>query len=93
MQSRDSLKMGFGVIWHPKAVKFLEKLPREIAVRIREKIDIAKDDPKRYVEKLVEMEDYKIRVGDYRIFVEITHNPHTLAILAIRHRREAYKKK
>ena len=85
--------MAFEGIWHPKAVKVLEKLPINIAIRIREKVDVVKKDPKRYSEKLMGMEDYKIRIGNYRIFVEITHNPDTLAILAIRHRREAYKKK
>lgn len=85
--------MVFAVIWHPKVVKALEKLPKEIAIRVREKIDVAKENPKRYAEKLVELDDFKIRVGDYRVFVEITNNPNTFAILAVRHRKEAYKKK
>ena len=85
--------MNFEVIWHPKAVKALDKLPRELAVRIREKIDEVKEDPRRHAEKLVESDDYKIRVGDYRLFVGITYNPDTLAIFSIRHRKEAYKKK
>ena len=85
--------MVFEVIWHPKAVRFLDKLPREIAIRIREKIDDVKEDTTRYTEQLVGSSDYKIRVGDYRIFVEITYNPDTIAILAIRHRRDAYKKR
>lgn len=85
--------MVYEVIWHPKAVKALEKLPKDIAIRIREKIDVARENPKRYAEKLVELDDFKIRVGDYRVFVEITPNPDTIAILAVRHRKEAYKKK
>jgi len=85
--------MVFEVIWHPKVVKALEKLPNEISIRVREKIDVAEENPKRYAEKLVGVDDFKIRVGDYRVFVEITHNPDTLAILAVRHRKEAYKKK
>jgi len=91
MLLRDSPKMTFEVLWSPKAVKFLEKLPRDIAVRIREKIDDVREEPNRYVEKLVGKNDYRIRVGDYRIFVEITYNPDTISILAIRHRRDAYQ--
>ena len=48
--------MTFEAIWHPKAVKALEKLPINIAIRIREKVDTVKEDPKRYSEKLVGME-------------------------------------
>lgn len=84
--------MAFEVIIHPKAAKALEKLPRDIADRIIEKIEIVKHDPRAYTEKLVGSDDYKIRVGDYRIFVEISCNPDILAVLAIRHRKEAYKK-
>lgn len=68
-------------------------MPRGIAARISQKVDSAKDDPKRYAEKLVGLDDYKMRSGDYRLFVEITPEPDTLAILSIRHRREEYKKK
>ena len=85
--------MSFEVIWHPKAVKVLDKLPRKLSIRIREKIDEVRKDPKRHTEKLVESDDYKIRVGDCRLFVEITYNPDTLAIFSIRHRKEAYKRK
>ena len=85
--------MTFEVIIHPKAAKALEKLPRDIANRIMEKLDETKHEPKRYAEKLVESDDYKIRVGDYRIFVGISYNSNTLEVYSIKHRREAYKKK
>jgi len=84
--------MAFEVNWHPKAVKFLEKLPKDVAIRIREKIDETKENPRRYIEKLVGSKDYRIRSGDYRVFVEVIYNPDTLSILAIRHRKDAYKR-
>ena len=84
--------MVFEVIIHPKAAKALEKLPRDIANRIVDKLEEAKHEPKRYTEKLVESDDYKIRVGDYRIFIGINYNPDTLEVYTIKHRREAYQK-
>ena len=84
--------MVFEVIIHPKAAKALEKLTKDIANRIAEKLDEAKHDPKRYSEKLVGSDDYKIRAGDYRIFVGIIYDTNTLEIYSIKHRREAYKK-
>ena len=85
--------MTFEVIIHPKAAKALEKLPKDIGNRIIDKLDEAKHEPRRYAEKLVESDDYKIRVGDYRIFVGIIYNTNTLEVYSIKHRREAYKKK
>ena len=84
--------MVFDIIIHPKAAKALEKLPKIISERIIEKLEEAKQDPKRYAEKLVESDDYKIRAGDYRIFVGIIYNSSTLEIYSIKHRREAYKR-
>jgi len=85
--------MGFEIVWDPKALKDLEKLPREFASRIIAKIDDAGTNPKRYAEQLVGISGYKIRAGDYRIFVGISYNPNKLKVMAIKHRREAYKKK
>jgi mRNA interferase RelE/StbE len=85
--------MTFEVKWDPKSLKTLDKLPKVDSLRIAKKVDIAKDDPIRYAERLVGEELYKIRVGDYRVFVDINHNPDTIKVRAIRHRREAYKKK
>ncbi|MBI2664490.1 hypothetical protein HYX10_04065 [Candidatus Woesearchaeota archaeon] len=58
--------MAFEVIWDPKSLKVLDKLPKEDSGRIVKKVDIVKEDPKRYAERLVGEEGYKIRVGDYK---------------------------
>ncbi|MBI1936040.1 type II toxin-antitoxin system RelE/ParE family toxin [Candidatus Woesearchaeota archaeon] len=84
--------MSFEIIVHPKAAKILEKLPKIISDRIIRKLEEVKEDPRRYAEKLVESDDYKIRAGDYRIFVGVTHNPDTLEVYSIKHRKEAYKR-
>ena len=85
--------MAFEVIWDPKSLKVLDKLPEEDSSRIVKKVDVAKEDPKRYAERLVGEEGYKIRVGDYRVFVDVYYDTNMIKVRAIRHRREAYKKK
>ena len=35
--------------------------------------------------------DWRIRVGDYRIIYEIDEKAHTIKVMRIRHRREAYR--
>ena len=35
--------------------------------------------------------DWRIRVGDYRVIYEIDEKAHTIKLMRIRHRREAYR--
>lgn len=84
--------MGYEIKWDPKAREFLRKLPKVVAKRIFYKVDtqIKKNVP-RYLEKLVGMGGYKIRVGDYRLFVDFYRDRNLLVIRTIRHRKDAYK--
>ncbi len=80
------------IVWDTKARDFLRKLPRDISKRIFNKIDIEiRQNVERYLKTLVGKDYYKIRVGDYRIFVDYYRNEDRLFIRAIRHRRNAYK--
>lgn len=36
-------------------------------------------------------EDYRIRIGDYRVLYEIDDAAHVVRIMRVRHRREAYR--
>ena len=79
--------------WDPKSNEFLEKLPKFIAQRIFKKVDNdVKNNVTRFLETLVNLDGYKIRVGDYRLFVDYYEDKDHLVIRAIRHRRDAYKK-
>ncbi len=84
--------MAFKIVWHPNALKSLDKLQNETALRIVKKINESKEDPFRFAERLAGMEDYKIRVGNFRIFVEIETNSKEVRVLAVRHRKNAYKR-
>ncbi len=76
--------------WSPKAREFLRKLPKNVANRIFTKVDAEiRLNPRRYLEPLVGIDAKKIRVGHYRLFVD--YDGEHLVILAIRHRRDAYK--
>ena len=35
--------------------------------------------------------DWRIRVGDYRVIYEIDEKAHTIKVMRVRHRREAYR--
>ena len=79
--------------WDPQAREFLRKLPPEIAKRIFRKIDQKVGlNAERYLETLVNFDGYKIRVGDYRLFVDYFKENNHLTIRAIRHRKNAYQR-
>ena len=54
--------MSYGVCWRPKALEALRKIPKDIAKRLIQKIEAAKENPKHFLESLA---------GDYRIIVDI----------------------
>ncbi len=62
--------MTWQIIWHPKAAKYVEKLPKDTSVRILEKFDEVLGDPFKYIEHF-EGEYYKLRIGDYRALIDI----------------------
>ena len=82
------------ITWDPKARDFLRKLPKDIADRIFRKMDKEiRKDVERYLNTLVNMNLYKIRIGDYRLFVDYYKDKDELIIRSIRHRKNAYKNK
>lgn len=82
--------MAFDVFWEPRALEALRKLPKHIAKRIVLKVDAAKENPKRYLERLVDEDFYKLRVGDYRLFIDVSFGRNLLAVRSIKHRSVAY---
>ncbi|MEA3430935.1 MAG: type II toxin-antitoxin system RelE/ParE family toxin [Nanoarchaeota archaeon] len=75
-----------------KAIEFLEKLPKINAQRIFKKIQQTKENPHRYFIRLTNRNEYKLRVGDYRIIGDIEDNKLKILIIHIGHRKNVYKK-
>ena len=77
------------------ALKQLAALPREEQERVTADINALADDPRpRGVEKLKGEDDqYRIRVGPYRIIYTIRDDRLIVLVLRIGHRRDVYRKK
>ena len=75
------------------ARKELEKLEVEIVTRIWDSILQLGNEPKpEGVKKLKGVENhYRIRIGDYRAIYMINDSEKIVDIIAIRHRRDAYR--
>ena len=81
--------MNWVVIWHPKAGKYVEKLPREVAERILDKFDEVAQDPFKYLEHFAG-EPYKLRVGDYSALVDVDFEKKVLKVRVLDKRERIY---
>ena len=80
------------IIWDPNVRQFLKKLPKEIAKRIFKKVDLEISiNAERYLKNLINFDANKIRIGDYRLFVDYYKKEDKLIIRSIKHRKNAYK--
>ncbi len=78
--------MEYEIIWSTKAADQMKSLDRSVAKRIHEKVDLLYQNPERYIEKLVGYPYYRLRVGDYRVILDIKHESVRILILKVGHR-------
>ena len=73
------------------AKKQLSKIDKQTAQRIDSKLREIASDPFAHVTRLVGLELYKMRVGDYRILMSIQKDKLVVMVVEIGHRRNVYK--
>ncbi len=69
----------------------LKKLDAPIQTRILSTLERIKIRPQDFVEKLVGEPGHKLRVGDYRVFLDIFQEDLVILLIEISHRKNAYK--
>ena len=84
--------MDYRIIWSIQASKQMERLDRSVAKRIHEKVGQLYQNPERYVEKLVRYPYYRLRVGDYMVFLDIQNEMIRIFILKVGHRSNVYER-
>ncbi len=81
------------ITWDPRARDFLDKLPTKEREQILRKLDKdVRANPLHFIEHLESKDFGKIRIGQYRLFVDYYRDVGQLVIRAIRLRGNAYKK-
>jgi mRNA interferase RelE/StbE len=81
------------VVYTADAIRTLSRLDNAVARRIRAKIiALAKNPltPNNNVKKLVGVEGYRLRVGDWRVVYTLQHRMFTVAVVRVGHRSEVY---
>ena len=80
--------MTFKVIWSPKAKKRLNKLEEKTIISIIKKVEEIKTNPIRYLDRLKKINSFKLRVGNYRVIIDIDYNKSELNVLTLGHRKD-----
>ena len=74
------------------AEKEMDKLLSSVHTRLAEKIISLGNEPRPSgVKKLIGRNEYRLRVGDYRILYTVDDANYVVTIFAARHRKEVYR--
>ena len=81
--------MIYNIEWKEHALENLEKLENSISRRILKKIDELSENPfSKDIKRLKGCDDFRLRVGDYRVIFSIEQN--TIQILKVGYRKNIY---
>jgi mRNA interferase RelE/StbE len=87
--------MSHTVVISKSVQKQIDDLPNEMKERIAEKIQNLADEPR--PDGVVKLKgsnnEYRIRVGDYRVRYEIDEENQLVQLLQCKHRKDVYRKK
>ena len=84
--------MTYEIIFTDKSLKQLKKLEKKDQERIIKSLERIRIRPEAYVTKLIDDPGYRLRVGDYRIILEIEKEKLIMLVLMVGHRKNIYKK-
>ncbi|HIJ10887.1 TPA: type II toxin-antitoxin system RelE/ParE family toxin [Candidatus Woesearchaeota archaeon] len=83
--------MSYLIVWDERARDFLRKIHNQDAKRIIKKVNTIIDEPRHYLETLVGIKSYKLRIGDYRALIDLNENTNTISVVLIGYRKDIYK--
>ncbi len=84
--------MTWQVIWSEKSIKQLEKVDKKNAQKIYDSVLECIEDPFRVVIRLANSPFYRMRVGNYRIILDLQQNKMIVFVVETDHRGQIYKK-
>lgn len=82
--------MPYTVIWTAKALKNLKRVPQETAIRIIAAVERTRDDPLNHLQKLSQSPYYKLRVGKYRVIIDVKRSVLIIYFIKVGKREHIY---
>ena len=85
--------MAYAIDFVPSAKRELQKLPREVQLKLNQRIDSLSLDPRPRGSKKLKGGDelWRIRMGDYRVVYEVRDKVLLVLVVRVSHRREVYR--
>lgn len=80
----------YNLVYSEEALKTLRKLQRDLQRRILSTLERIRIRPYPHMKKLVGCPYFRLRVGDYRVIIEIKEDTLIILVLEIGHRRSIY---
>ena len=80
----------YEILFHKNAQRQLEKLSKDIQIRVISVLDRIKITPYAHVKKLVNTPYFRLRVGDYRVILDIQTDKLIIFVVELGHRRNIY---
>ena len=82
----------YKLVFEKKALRNLNKLDVLVKKRIWNKLQECKNNPFVFLKPLVQIKGFKLRVGDYRIIIDVREEIRVLNVLKIGHRKNVYER-
>ena len=82
--------MTFTIEWYDAAYDDLKSLDCQIAQRIVKKVRSIEHAPFHFIDKLEGHPFFKLRIGDYRVILDIKSSDETIKIILVGHRSKVY---
>lgn len=82
--------MTYQILFSDLALRQLKKLEVEARQRIIATLERIRVRPEAHLKKLVGDEGFRLRVGDYRVILDLDNERLTVLVLGIGHRKNVY---
>jgi len=84
--------MSYEIIFTDTSRKQFKKLEKDIQERIVKALERIRIRPEAHVKKLIGDLGYRLRVGEYRVILDIEKDKLIILVIKIGHRKNIYKK-
>jgi len=83
--------MPWAIRWTDQTIRDISKLDIPTARRVVAKLEQATEDPYHYFTRLVGADEYKLRIGDYRLLAALSHESQTILLERVDNRSRIYR--
>lgn len=81
----------YEIIFHKPAKKQLYKLPKETQIRILKTLERIRIRPHHFIKSLAGLKYHALRIGDYRIILDIQNKKLIIFVVELGPRKNIYK--